>query len=112
MADEQINNPDIEDGEGNFDLEPSRRFLTRSKTLNALIIIGFVGFLFTVITFVAYRYGVFDVYIRQQFTARLAEMGISFTAKRFQVVVVPFDPVKLQLENAEFTNNVTGFEEA
>ncbi len=108
MADEQINNPDIEDGEGNFDLEPSRRFLTRSRALNALIIIAFVGFLTTVITFVAYRYGVFDVYVRQQFTAKLSEMGISFKAKEFRVIVDPFDPLKLVLKDAEFTNNVTG----
>lgn len=108
MADEQINNPDIEDGEGNFDLEPSRRLLTRSKALNALIIIAIVGFLATVITFVAYRYGVFDVYIRQQFTAKLSEMGISFKAKEFRVIVDPFDPLKLRLKDAEFTNKVTG----
>ncbi len=105
MADEEIKNPDIEEGEGNFDVEPPIRFLNRSKILNGFIVVAIGAFLLAIIALVAYRIGFFDDYIKAQFTAKMSDIGIAFKAKKFNVTVIP---LKLTLVDAQFRDKLTG----
>src|SRR5215471_12635697 len=91
--------------EKNEPLKRHRRFLTRRNALFtgaglALLIILLLSF-----TIVTYRYGVFDPYIKEQFTAKMADIGITFGADVFRVTV---SPLELELQNATFNNKVTG----
>ena len=54
---------------------------------------------------VTYRYGVFDPYVREQFTSKMADIGIVFDAEVFRLTV---SPLELELHNATFKNKVTG----
>ena len=82
-----------------------RRVFTRR---NALIVGGtlavFVVILLLLVA-VTYRYGVFDPYVKQQFTAKMADIGIVFDAEVFRVTI---NPLELELQNATFKNKVTG----
>jgi translocation and assembly module TamB len=93
--------------ERNEPVRPRRRILTRRNALftgAGLALLIIILLFFTVIT---YRYGVFDPYIKEQFTAKMADIGITFNADVFRVTV---SPLELELQNATFNNKVTGEE--
>lgn len=81
-----------------------RRFTRRHAAISG-------GFLAVIIVLVAlfsvvfYKYGVFDNYVKTQFTAKMADIGIVFDADVFRVTV---NPLELELKNATFNDKVTG----
>jgi len=81
-----------------------RRFTRRHAGISAgaLLILAVILALFSV---VFYKYGVFDTYIKTQFTAKMADIGIVFDADVFRVTV---NPLELELKNATFNDKVTG----
>ena len=54
---------------------------------------------------VFYKYGVFDNYLKTQFVAKMADIGIVFSADVFRVTV---NPLELELKNATFNDKITG----
>jgi hypothetical protein len=84
---------------------PKRRFFTRRNALIALAAtIGLAVVLLISVT-ISYRYGIIDDYIKAQFTQKMADIGIVFSADVFRVTVAPLE---LELKNATFNNRVTG----
>lgn len=89
------------------DDQPSTRrgFFTRRN----LVVVGGVlllGVLLTVVVAVImFRAGVFDTYTKNQFTAKLADIGIDFKADVFRVRA---SPLELELKNATFNDKTTG----
>src|SRR5437773_2362681 len=81
-----------------------RRFTRRHAAFGSALLAIFIVFLI-LITIVTYRYGVFDPYIKTQFTTKMADIGIVFDAEVFRVTVAPLE---LELKNATFKNKVTG----
>jgi hypothetical protein len=69
------------------------------------------GFLAIIIVLVVlfsvvfYKYGVFDNYLKTQFVAKMADIGIVFSADVFRVTV---NPLELELKNATFNDKITG----
>ncbi len=84
---------------------PRRRYFTRRSAGISAGVIGILLVLVTILVFVSYRYGVFDNYVKEQFVAKMDQIGITFTADTFRVRVAP---LKLELRNATFNNKVTG----
>jgi len=81
-----------------------RRITSRHVTFaGAILAIAIV--LFVIIGVVSYRYGVFDPYVKEQFTAKMADIGIVFDAEVFRTTI---SPLELELHNATFKNKVTG----
>ena len=103
QREELENRPPEEDIE---DVTPQRRrYFTRR---NALITAGLAAILIVllaVLSVVFYRYGVFDSYIRAQFVAKMAEIGIVFDADVFRLTI---NPLELELKNATFNDRVSG----
>ena len=82
-----------------------RRRITSRHVMFAGAILAIVIVFFVIIGVVSYRYGVFDPYVKEQFTAKMADIGIVFDAEVFRVTV---SPLELELKNATFKNKVTG----
>src|SRR6478672_10842832 len=82
-----------------------RRRITSRHVTFAGAILAIAIILFVLIGVVSYRYGVFDPYVKEQFTAKMADIGIVFDAEVFRVTV---SPLELELKNATFKNKVTG----
>jgi translocation and assembly module TamB len=103
--DDQREEPQDGPGDKETPQERRRSYFTRR---NAAI---FGGVLAVVIVFfiflgvINYRNGVLDPYIKEQFTAKMADIGIVFDAEVFRVTVAPLE---LELQNATFKNKVTG----
>ncbi|MFL6468048.1 MAG: YdbH domain-containing protein, partial [Pyrinomonadaceae bacterium] len=57
------------------------------------------------ISLVSYRYGVVDTWIKMQFTAKMADIGIVFSADEFDLSLAP---LRLHLVNATFDDRKTG----
>lgn len=106
MPDEDIRIPDDAKSDG---ATPSRgtrrRIFSRRNTVIAAGVIAVLIVVFALFTVVSYRYGVFDTYIKGQFEAKMADIGIVFDADVFRVTV---DPLELELKNATFNDRVTG----
>jgi translocation and assembly module TamB len=82
-----------------------RSFFSRRNAAFAVALLGIAVVLFVIIGVITYRYGVFDPYLKEQFTAKMADIGIVFEAEVFRVTV---SPLALELKNATFRNKVTG----
>jgi len=82
-----------------------RRVFTRRNALFAGGALAVFVVILILLVAVTYRYGVFDPYVKQQFTAKMADIGIVFDAEVFRVTI---DPLELELQNATFKNKVTG----
>jgi translocation and assembly module TamB len=107
----ETDDPREEREEGPGAAEPSetaelvRRFFTGRNAVFAGAVLAIVGIFIILISIVSYRYGVFDPYIKEQFTAKMADIGVVFDAEVFRVTVAPLE---LELKNATFKNKVTG----
>jgi hypothetical protein len=108
MPEEEIEQEQIEESLETEEQEPvrkRRRFLTRRNALfaglGALLLILILG----LVSVVTYRYGVLDGYIKGQFRAKMADIGIVFDADVFRLTVAPF---QLELKNATFNDRVSG----
>ena len=84
---------------------------TRKSRLNVrnLLIVSLVAVVLLaallLTSIVSYRYGVFDTWIKAQFTAKMADIGIVFSADEFALTVAPLE---LHLVNATFNDRVSG----
>ncbi|MCC6327448.1 MAG: hypothetical protein IT174_02950, partial [Acidobacteria bacterium] len=93
--------PDPSDG----DATPRRGVFSRRNIFVALAALGLGVVLLAVIAFFLYRAGVADTYIKAQFKAKMADIGIDFDADVFRVTLAP---LTLELRNATFNNRTTG----
>jgi hypothetical protein len=82
-----------------------RRYFTRRNALVTAAGLAILVVLLSVLSVVFYRYGVFDNYVKTQFVAKMAEIGIVFDADVFRLTV---NPLELELRNATFNDRVTG----
>lgn len=82
-----------------------RRYFTRRNAAISGGVLAVVIIIFVILGLVSYRYGVFDPYVKDQFTAKMADIGIVFDAEVFRVTLAPLE---LELKNAKFKNKVTG----
>src|SRR5688572_15219724 len=82
-----------------------RRYFTRRNAAITTALLAILIVLLSVLSVVFYRYGVFDTYVKTQFVAKMAEIGVVFDADVFRLTV---NPLELELKNATFTDNVTG----
>ena len=85
--------------------EMRRRFFTRR---NGIIVLGLIALLavgLALLTTVSYRYGVFDNYIKEQFVAKMADIGVVFSADTFRLTL---SPLKLEIKNATFNDKISG----
>lgn len=83
----------------------ARPFFTRRRLLAAVGIMALAALVIFLAVTVMYRTGVFDSYIKDKFTAKMAEIGITFSADKFRVAA---SPMTLELQNATFNNSATG----
>lgn len=82
-----------------------RRYFTRRNALITTALTAILVILIVVLSVVFYRYGVYDNYVKTQFVAKMAEIGMVFDAEVFRVTV---NPLELELRNATFTDILTG----
>ncbi|MGI8882895.1 MAG: translocation/assembly module TamB domain-containing protein [Pyrinomonadaceae bacterium] len=111
MSEENINNRETDEiepaeaGADTIETAPPRRFFTRRNAGIAFGLTAILAVLIVLLVMVSYRYGVFDNYIKQQFVAKMAEIGVVFEADVFRVTV---NPLQLELKNATFNDKTTG----
>ncbi len=93
--------------EGNDEVvaEKRRRYFTRRNALMTAVFAAALVLVVVILSLVFYRYGVFDNYVKTQFVAKMADIGIVFDADVFRVTV---NPLELELKNATFSDRVTG----
>ncbi|HXH70339.1 MAG TPA: translocation/assembly module TamB domain-containing protein [Pyrinomonadaceae bacterium] len=82
-----------------------RQFFTRRNAVIAFGLAAILIVLLASLTFVTYRYGYADNYVKQQFVAKMAEIGVVFDADVFRLTV---NPLQLELKNATFNDKLTG----
>lgn len=82
-----------------------RRFFTRRNVLIAGVLIAIFFVLLALVSVVTYRYGVYDHYVKAQFVAKMADIGMVFDADVFRITV---NPLELELKNATFTDRISG----
>ena len=95
-----------------FEPEPDEPAAQSRRTIFSLrnagilaVVLAFIAVALVVTIYIAYRGGVIDTYVEDQFTAKMADIGIVFDADEFDVTVSPFE---LHLANATFNNKTTG----
>lgn len=98
---EEVKPPETDNSES----APKRRFFSRRNGLIALALSSIVGLVLIIAVVLSYRYGVFDNYIKQQFVAKMADIGVVFDADVFRVTVAP---LRLELKNATFNDKISG----
>ena len=84
---------------------PRRRVLTRRRVSFGFGGIAIFLLLVFVVVVVLYKFAVFDGYVRDRFTAKMSDIGITFNADAFRLVATPFE---LHLKNATFNDKITG----
>lgn len=82
-----------------------RRFFTRRNGVIALGLVALLAVAVAILITVSYRYGVYDNYVKAQFVAKMADIGVVFDADVFRVTV---SPLQLELKNATFNDKITG----
>ncbi len=109
MPDEDIEQreergPDERPADDSTPLEP-RRYFTRRNIGIALGLFALAAVLIFIFGIFLYRGGVADNYIKAQFTAKMADIGIDFDADVFRVTI---NPLQLELKNATFNDRNSG----
>lgn len=82
-----------------------RTYFTRRRVGISAGAVAVLIVLVVVFSVVFYRYGVFDNYIKTQFIAKMADIGVVFDADVFRVTVAPLE---LELKNATFNDRLSG----
>src|SRR3982751_5617262 len=85
---------------------PNRR--SRFNLRNLLIILAgslALAVALLVVGLITYRYGVLDSWVKTQFTAKMADIGVVFSADEFTLTVAPLE---LHLVNATFDDRLSG----
>ncbi|MBA2620910.1 MAG: hypothetical protein H0U87_06895, partial [Acidobacteria bacterium] len=83
----------------------SRAFFTRRRVGFSLGFLALILLFVSVTSVVLYRTGYFDNRIKEQFVAKMNDIGIVFSADVFRVRVAP---LRLELKNATFNDKLTG----
>ncbi len=94
-------------GDETGELSASRRrsiFSRRNALVSVVSILLIVIFLFVIVALL-YRNGFFDTYTKNQFRAKMADIGVVFDADVFRLSA---SPLELELKNATFNDKVTG----
>jgi hypothetical protein len=97
--------PPVEEAQERAADAPTRSFFTRRRVAMFFGGVAILLVLIALLVVVSYRTGVFDNYIKTQFVAKMADIGMVFDADVFRVTV---DPLELELRNATFTDRVSG----
>ncbi len=82
-----------------------RQFFSRRNAVIAFGLIAILGVLLVALIFVSYRNGYADNYVKRQFVAKMADIGVVFEANVFRLTV---NPLQLELKNATFNDKLTG----
>src|SRR6476661_2945063 len=82
-----------------------RAYFTRRNALFAGGLLILLALLLGILAIVLFRTGQVDVYTKNRFREKMAEMNIVFDADVFRLNV---NPLELELQNAMFTDKVTG----
>ncbi|MCY7347545.1 MAG: translocation/assembly module TamB domain-containing protein [Pyrinomonadaceae bacterium] len=82
-----------------------RRIFSRRNAGISFGVIAFGAIFLALLIVVVYRYGYADNYVKNQFVAKMDEIGVNFSADTFRLTVAP---LRLHLENATFNDKVTG----
>ncbi|CAN5373244.1 hypothetical protein BH10ACI3_BH10ACI3_02800 [soil metagenome] len=82
-----------------------RRILNRRNAVISAVSLAGLGVLIAIAALIAFKYGVFDNYVKTQFVAKMADIGIVFDADVFRVSI---NPLELELQNATFDDRLTG----
>jgi translocation and assembly module TamB len=82
-----------------------RRYFTRRNALLSVVIIAVLAVLIALLSVVLFKNGVVDSYVKTQFTSKMADIGVVFSADVFRVTL---DPLELELQNATFNDKITG----
>lgn len=102
---QEENNRPPDDGLDSSLPDRPRAYFTRRNTAIAAGLIAILLVLVVVIAVIFYRTGVADTYVKNQFVAKMAEIGVVFDADVFRVTI---SPLELELRNATFNDNITG----
>ncbi len=107
MSEELTENLEEGTAEEPVNTPPARkwRFLSRRRVLATLAVAGGLCILLAVFGLVAYRYGVLDSYIKDQFISKLSDIGMDFSTDSLRLTV---SPLALEVRNATFTDKVSG----
>lgn len=84
---------------------PRRRFFTARNLGIAFGAVALLILILTVVTVLVYRNGYADNYVKNQFVAKMDEIGVNFSADTFRLTVAP---LRLELKNATFNDKITG----
>ncbi|HEX9961084.1 MAG TPA: AsmA-like C-terminal region-containing protein, partial [Pyrinomonadaceae bacterium] len=95
-----------EENGSSSDAAPQRRgFFSRRNFFISMALVAGATLVLVLAGFFVYRYGYFDNYVKNQFITKMDQMGIAFSADKFQTTV---SPMSLELGNATFVDKVTG----
>ncbi|MCY7375709.1 MAG: translocation/assembly module TamB domain-containing protein [Pyrinomonadaceae bacterium] len=82
-----------------------RRIFSRRNAGISFGLIALAAIFLALLTVVVYRYGYADNYVKNQFVAKMDEIGVNFSADTFRLTVAP---LQLELKNATFNDKITG----
>jgi len=100
-----LNENDSPNPDGN-EAPPKRRgYFSRRNIGMALGIFAILLVLLAVLSVVLYKTGVGDTYVKDQFRAKMQDIGVDFDADVFRITV---NPLELELHNATFNDHITG----
>src|SRR5437763_13005542 len=107
MPEEESNTSGNEQPEPSESVNPPRprKLFTRRNAVFSFAFIALLGVSAAVLLVVFYKYGVFDNYVKTQFVAKMADIGIVFEADVFRVTD---NPLALDLQNATFNDKISG----
>src|SRR5258706_2683323 len=105
MREKEIKNPGGAVSDDPIQVRRAKRYFNRRNAVIAAGLAAILLILVGLLSVVTYRYGVYDSYIKSQFVAKMADVGMVFSADVFQVTV---NPLELELKNATFKDRVTG----
>ncbi len=101
----EVTEKDPRENGGNDSPKKSKTLFSRRNLYLAAASLGALVLIAAIATFVSYRIGLTDSYIKAQFVAKMNYIGIDFTADVFRVRV---NPLELELKNATFNDRVSG----
>lgn len=105
MSDEEVEQREENEAEEKPAAKSRRGVFTR-RNVGIFLGLAVVGLLLLgILAIVLYRSGYSDSYVKNQFVAKMADIGVDFDADVFRVTVAP---LRLELKNATFNDRVTG----
>ena len=97
--------PKNEPGENSSLATQRRAYFTRRNAAISTGLIAILVVLIVVAAVIFYRTGGGDTYVKNQFVAKMEDIGIVFDADVFRLGI---SPLELELKNATFTDKISG----